>query len=159
MKMGVAAAAVVIVVGVVARDSMELIRLADKDSLRHVEQEWQYEFIAYVLLNLGIPQDVLEGCLPENVDDFTIEHKIELRKYLKKYFVTIVDDRDGGLKFYLEVQEGDKKEHVLVAEWKKCRFNYRMDASQVDPAKKMYVEVVSDVWTIFEDLEEDNGQQ
>ena len=134
---------------------MECIRLSDRDSLRQVEKEWQYEFIIHVLLNLGVPQDVLEGCFPENVDDFTVEHKIELRKHLKKYFITIVDDREGGLKFYLEVQEDDKKEQVLVAEWKKCRFNYKIDPTEVDPAKKMYVEVIADIWTIFEDLEED----
>ena len=134
---------------------MELTRLADRDNLRHVEKEWQYEFTAYVLSNLGIPQDILEGCFPANVDKFTIEHKMELRKYLKKYFVTIVDDRDGGLKFYLEVQEGEQRGYVLVAEWKKCRFNYRADPTEVDPVKQMYVEVIADVWAIFDELEED----
>ena len=52
---------------------------------RQVEKEWQYEFIVYVLSNLGVPQELLEGCFPENVDEFTVEHKIELRKHLKKY--------------------------------------------------------------------------
>ena len=132
---------------------MECTRLADRDNLRQVEKEWQYEFIVYVLSNLGVPQELLEGCFPENVDEFTVEHKIELRKHLKKYFITIVDDRGGGLKFYLEVQEGDRTEQVLVAEWKKCRFTYKIDPNEIIPAKKMYVEVIADIWTIFEDLE------
>ena len=132
---------------------MECIRLTDRDNLRQTEKEWQYEFIVYVLSNLGVPQELLEGCFPENVDDFTVDHKIELRKHLKKYFITIVDDRGGGLKFYLEVQEGDRTEQVLVAEWKKCRFTYKIDPNEIIPAKKMYVEVIADIWTIFEDLE------
>jgi hypothetical protein len=134
---------------------MECTRLADRDNLRRVEKEWQYEFIVYVLSNLGVPQELLEGCFPENVDEFTVEHKIELRKHLKKYFITIVDDRGGGLKFYLEVQEGDRTDQVLVAEWKKCRFTYKIDPNEIIPAKKMYVEVVADIWTIFEDLEDE----
>jgi hypothetical protein len=132
---------------------MKCIRLTDRDNLRQTEKEWQYEFIVYVLSNLGVPQELLEGCFPENVDEFTVEHKIELRKHLKKYFITIVDDRGGGLKFYLEVQEGDRTDQVLVAEWKKCRFTYKIDPNEIIPAKKMYVEVIADIWTIFEDLE------
>ncbi|KKN70821.1 hypothetical protein LCGC14_0427130 [marine sediment metagenome] len=134
---------------------MELTRLADRGNFRQVEEEWQYEFTVYVLINLGIPEDILEGCFPENMADFTVEHKMELKRHLKKNFITIVDDRDGGLKFYLEVQEDDKREFVLVADWKKCRFNYRADPTEVDPKKQMYVEVIADVWTIFEELEEE----
>jgi hypothetical protein len=134
---------------------MELIRLADRGDLRQVEKEWQYEFIVYVLSTMGISQETLEGCFPESVDDFTVEHKMELRRCLKKEFITLVDDRDGGLKFYLEVQEGEQRDFVLIAEWKKCKFNYRADPTEVDPQKQMYVEVIADVWTIFPELKEE----
>ncbi|MDP2685250.1 MAG: hypothetical protein Q8P20_09535 [bacterium] len=134
---------------------METIRLADRDAFRQVEKEWQYEFISHVLFNIGIPQEILEGCLPEQFSDFTIDHKIELKKHLKKYSITIVDDRDHGLKFFLETQENDKKEFVLIAEWKKCRFNYKVDHIEVDPSKKMYVEIIADIWAIFDEFEKE----
>ncbi len=134
---------------------MKLTRLADRENLRQVEKEWQYEFMAYVLSSLKVPEDELAECLPENVDEFDTYKKRRLRSVLEKYFVTIVDDRDGGLKFYLEIQEGEEKDYVLVAEWKKCRFNYREDPKEVTPSKKMYVEVVADVWAIFDELDEE----
>lgn len=131
---------------------MELTRLADRDNFRQVESEWQYEFTAYVLSNLGIPKNKLIDCLPENFNDFTVECRIKLKKLLQKYFVTIVDDLDHGLKFYLEVREGNKKDNVLVAEWKKCRFVYKVDMSALERSKRIYTEVVANVWTIFKDL-------
>jgi len=134
---------------------MKLTRLADRDNLRQVEKEWQYEFMAYVLSSLKVPEDELAECLPESADEFDTYKKRQLRSVLEKYFITIVDDRDGGLKFYLEIQEGEEKDYVLVAEWKKCKFNYREDPKEVAPAKKMYVEVIADVWAVFDELDEE----
>jgi len=133
---------------------MEVVRLADKSNFRQVEKEWQYEFMAFVLSSLKIPEEELAKCLPEDLKDFDISKKIEFRRLLRKYFITIVDDRDGGIKFYLEVKENENKEYVLVAEWKKCRFNFCEDPKAVDPSQKMYIEIVGNVWAIFDELEE-----
>lgn len=134
---------------------MEVIRLADREDIRVVEKEWQYEFMVYVLSRMGIDEEILEGCFPEDVNDFSVEHRMELRRCLKKELITILDDRDGGLKFYLEVKEGERRDFVMFAEWKKCRFNYRVDPTEIDPIKRMYVEIIADIWTIFEELEDD----
>ena len=99
---------------------MDIARLADRDNFRKVEEEWQYEFVYYILSSIGIPEDILDGCFPEDgIDGFTVDHKIELRKYMKMFDVTIVDDRDGGIKIFVDKQ--------LIADWKKCMFDLSKD--------------------------------
>ncbi|MAE87668.1 MAG: hypothetical protein CMB80_33350 [Flammeovirgaceae bacterium] len=123
---------------------MELSRLASRDNYRKVEEEWQYEFIYHVLSTIGIPEEILEGCFPEEgIDSFTVHHKIELRHYMKKFDVTIVDDRDGGIKIFVEQD--------IIAEWKKCKFVLKEDPKTVDPSQRLYMEIKADVWTIFDE--------
>jgi hypothetical protein len=114
-----------------------------------VEDEWRWEFVFYVLSAIGIPDEELSECLPEDGNYLGIEtkHKIVLRKYMKKRDVTIVDDHDGGLKIYVYI--GELEEHILVAEWRKCKFIYKEDLTEIDPNKRIYVEVQADVWTSF----------
>ncbi len=134
---------------------MLLTRWADRDNFREVEKEWQYEFVFYVLSSAGIPEEILSECLPETgFGDFSVKHHKRLRKHCGDFNITIVDDRDGGLKIYVEISYDDKVEQVLIAEWKKCRFNYREDPNEVDPAKKMYVEIVADPWFVNEGQDE-----
>jgi len=135
-----------------------VIREADRDNFRNVEKEWQWEFVQYVLSNLGIPKDLLDICFPEDMEDFSPAHKIELRDILSEYNVSVVDDRDGGIKIYTgEFISKDKPlDYLLVGEWKKCKFVYREDLTEVDPNLRIYVEVHADVWTTFDDgLEEE----
>lgn len=122
---------------------MKLSRLAGRNNFREVENEWQYEFIYYVLESIGIPEEILDGCFPDESEDMTVDHKIELRRYMNQFDVTIVDDRDGGIKIFVERQ--------MIAEWKKCKFVLREDPKEVDPSKRLYMEVVADVWTIFDE--------
>lgn len=123
---------------------MELSRLASQDNYREVEEEWKYEFIYHVLSSIGIPEEILDGCFPEEgIEGFTVQHKIELRHYMKQFDVTIVDDRDGGIKIFVERE--------LIAEWKKCKFVLREDPKEVDPSKRLYTEIKADVWTIFDE--------
>ena len=133
---------------------MELKRLANRFNFREVEEEWKYEFIIYVFQGMGMPAELLEQYFPESYEDFGISQKKELKKFLNKEGIVIIDDCDGGLKFYMDqVRSENNIEHVLIATWKKCRFNYREDPKEIDPAKKIYVEVVADPWVIFEEEE------
>lgn len=116
--------------------------LADREDIKEVVEEEQFNFTANVLSELGIPLE--EDVFPEEgYKAFTVEHKIKLRKLLQKFDTTIVDDRDGGITIYVD--------KTLVAEWKKCRFNLRKDPSAVDPSKRLYAEIMIDYWTIFEE--------
>ena len=114
--------------------------LVNREDIRKVEAEEQYNFTMTVLDSLGIP---LEECLPEGgFEEFTIEHKIKLRSLLDKFNVLVIDDRDGGIKIYVEEQ--------LVAEWKKCVWNLKYDLSAIDPSKRIYVEMHTEWWTVFD---------
>lgn len=130
-----------------------MIRLAGRSNFREVEHEWQWEFVYYVLSNLGIPEEALDSCFPESVEELGPEHKECIRSVLHKFDVTIVDDKDGGIKIYVAepAQEDKPPNYVLVGEWKKCNFVYKEDLNEVDPNLRIYVEVHADVWTIFDE--------
>ena len=132
-----------------------MIRLASRHNFREIEHEWQWEFCFWVLSSMGIPENLLEECLPEdgNFEDITAEHKIRLRKHMDTFDVTIIDDRDGGINIYVYTEE----QHVLVAEWEKCKFVYKEDPHEVDSVKRIYVEIHADTWTIFDEGEEEEG--
>lgn len=132
----------------VGKCSMDLIRLADREDLRKVEEEWQLEFVFYVLSNIGVPEEILAECFPADEEELTVEHKIKLRSYMKTFDITIVDDRDHGLTIYVE--------QTLIAKWNKCRFVLKQDYMTVDPSKRLYVEIHADMWTIFDEEGQDD---
>lgn len=123
---------------------MEMKRLASPSNFRDVESEWKYEFTNYVLTLLELPEELIEECFPV-FEDFNLEHKIKLREYLDKFNIKIIDDLDGGLKFFVEQE--------LIAEWKKCSFKRCVDNSAVDPKDRIYIEIVTEPWTIFNQIE------
>lgn len=131
-------------------------RLASRFNFREVESEWRWEFVFYVLSNMGVPDDMLSECLPEDSSfkDIDVNHQIRLRKHMDTFDISIIDDRDGGTKIYVYTDE----QHVLIAEWKKCIFVYKEDWGEVDPAHKVYVEVLSDTWTIFDEGAKQAGE-
>lgn len=136
---------------------MRLVRWADRDNYREVEQEWKYEWIFYILSNIGLAEEVLMDCFPEGgFEDFGIDHRQKLRKHCDDHNITIVDDRDGGLKIYVRISYDGKEEQVLIAEWKKCLFNLREDREEVNPSKKLYIEIVANPWATFEEQDENN---
>lgn len=117
----------------------------DREDIRTVEAEEQFNFVRTVLETMGLPT---EDCFPEedtelNQQDITLQHKINLRQLLKKFQVLILDDRDGGIKIFVDEE--------LVAEWKKSRFELRQDLTAVDPRKKLYAVLHIEYWTMFED--------
>jgi hypothetical protein len=118
--------------------------LSSRESARNAEAEQQYEFTIYVLQHLGIPEEELSGCFPEEgFLGFTVDHKIKLRSVLQKFNTIILDDRDGGVKIFVESQ--------LVAEWKKCLFKYKVDPKAINIADRIYVEIICDYNVCFEE--------
>jgi hypothetical protein len=113
----------------------------NREDARRVEADEKYNFIRGVLEVLEIP---LEECFPEEegVEYFTTDHKIKLRKALRKYDVHVKDDGDGGVKIYFEKE--------IIAEWKKPFFILKEDKSEVDKSKKLYIQIDLSYWTIFD---------
>lgn len=113
--------------------------LANREDIKKVKAEEQYNFTVHVLQAIPLP---IEDILPDTLDEFTVDQKIQLRKLCDTFGVSIVDDRDGGVMIYVD--------QTLIAEWKKCLVTLRIDHSEVNPSKKMYAEVHTEWWTIFD---------
>ncbi len=129
---------------------METSILANREDARKVEAEAQHDFIFFILESMEIPTDILEECFPEaGLEEFGVEEKIKLRKYLRQFGVHIIHDYDGGIKVYVDKE--------VVAEWKKCRFSLREDSSAIDPKDRLYVEVHINYWTIFDAMTEEES--
>jgi len=119
---------------------MELIRLSGRHNYQEVVDEWQYEFVYYVLSNMGLPEEALNECFVESIP--SVEDKIKLRDLLAHFDLQIIDDCDGGLEIYLDEE--------LMAKWDKCKYVLKEDRKELDRSKRLYVEIHANVWTIFD---------
>lgn len=121
----------------------------DREDIRRVESEEQFNFTRDVLFQMNLP---LNDCYPESGEfsDFTLEHKIKLRQALGKFGVVLLDDRDGGIEIYIEKPPAPSH---LVAKWNKCRYELREDLATKDPRRRIYAVMYIDYWTEYEDHE------
>lgn len=129
---------------------MKNVILADRFDCQKVNDETKYEFTIYVLQALGIPEEMLEDCFAEIFEDFSAKHKINLRELLKKFDIEIIDE-DGDMKIYVG--------NDVVAHWKKSIFKLRQDRSIRQKAKRLYVEIHTEYWTIFDEENDESGTE
>lgn len=117
--------------------------LCSRTGFREAEEQKRFEFTFHVLEQMGLPEDDLSQCFPEDrlAKSITPQHKINLKTLLKKYNIYVEDSRDGDVRIYANRE--------LIAEWKKCRFVLRSDPEEQDPAEKLYYEMHAEFW-IFE---------
>lgn len=91
---------------------------------------------------MGVP---LEDIWPDI--SLGVEQMVKLRDLLSKLELEIIDDGDRGTKIY--------NNETLLGEWKKPRFVLRTDNAARTFAKKLYYEMITDTWTIFEEKKND----
>ena len=119
---------------------MKATILLDRDcDTRKVEEEEKSKFIREVLNQIGLPVDEFWSD-PDKVLD--VHEKIKLRQILNAYNIIIIDDLSGHLQMYVE--------NDLVAEWKKCTYKLKTDLRQINPNKRLYLEMNIDAWSVFE---------
>jgi hypothetical protein len=116
---------------------MTLLLNSDDDT-RKVEDEEKGKFIKDILTQIGLP--VEEFWTSEK--PLSVEEKIKLREILRAYNIVIIDDLDGHMQMYVEDD--------LVAEWHKCTYKLKKDLRQIDPRKKIFLEMTIDAWSVFE---------
>lgn len=134
---------------------MKWVVLCNKDDIRKTESEEQLSFIRqnieFALNDIDLEQDslpALESCFPDNDSElYTVEQKINLRKVLGHFNISVLNDRDGGVKIYLDRQ--------VFAEWRKPTFVLKEDSSVLDRNKKLYGEITFDAWSQFQENIED----
>ena len=116
---------------------MQYTVLLNKDAIiRDIEAEEQTRFIMSVIEALEVPFDW------DPNEPFSVLDKVRLRKVLNQYHISIIDDMAGGVKIYLE---NDK-----IAEFFKPRYVLKEDPSQIDPKKKLFIEMHCDFNSLFE---------
>lgn len=133
----------------------EGVIICDREDIRTVEAEEQLSFVFSVLESIGIPEEELLACTPED-DGLTVEKKILLRDLCKHFKITLLDDMDRGLKIYVEIaiEDSEKTQQMLVAEWKKPWFVLKIDSSSIDRTKRYYAELHTNWWIMQEDQNE-----
>lgn len=112
------------------------ILLDKNEKTKEVETQEQARFVKSILEALEVPIE----WNPE--EPFSVEEKLKLRKSLSSYNINIIGDTDGGLKIFVKDE--------LIGEWYKCSYKLKQDYAQIDPAKKLYLEMIVNFWTTFE---------
>lgn len=113
------------------------ILLNKNENTRNIEAQEQSRFVKSILEALEVPI----AWNPE--EPLSIDSKIELRKSLATYNINIINDIDGGMKVYVHDD--------LIGEWKKATYKLKKDPSQIDPSKRLYLEMTVNFWTTFEE--------
>lgn len=116
------------------------ILLSHNEDTKQVELEEQTRFVRSILEALGIPLDFWNSAEP-----LSLETKLKLRGVLNEYQIIILDDNDGKIEIY--------HEHNVIAVWHKCEYVLKQDLSQIDPNKKLYLEMRVNTQSIFDEEE------
>jgi hypothetical protein len=112
------------------------ILLDNRENTKAVESQEQARFIKTILESLQVP-------IEWNPDDIlTVESKMKLRKSLEAYSINILNDTDGGLKIFANKD--------LIGDWYKPNYILKQDNKQIDPNKRLYMEMHINFWTVFE---------
>jgi len=112
------------------------------ENTRKVEEEEKNRFLYSLLEQMGIPvNEFWDG----NVE-LSVNQRIKLRSLLATYNIQVIDDLDGHMQVYVE--------NDLVGEWHKCNYTLKKDLRQLDPKKRLYLEMAINYWSIFEEESE-----
>lgn len=112
------------------------------ENTRLVEDEERHRFLYSLLEQIGLPvNEFWQGEI-----NLSIDQKIKLRNILATYGIQVIEDIDGHMQVYAE--------NELVGEWNKCNYKLKKDLRQLDPKKRLYLEMHIDYWSIFEEQEQ-----
>lgn len=117
---------------------LRTILLNHDENVKKVEDEEKTIFLRNILIEIGIPIHEFwthEGSL-------SIEERINLRKILHQYNITVIDDISGEMQIYAE--------NKLIAEWRKSTYKLKKDLREINPKKQLYLEMQVDTWSLFE---------
>jgi hypothetical protein len=118
-----------------------VILLNSSENTHEVEEQEKTQFVRHILETMGLPIDKIW-----NEDNtLSIENKIKLRNILSTYNIQVIDDHDGSLQIYCDGE--------IIGRWDKCEYILKQDLKQKDPVKKLFLEMHTNHWSIFENME------
>ena len=119
----------------------ELILLDYNENTHKVEQEERTRFLYNIICAMELPIDEFwDGELK-----LTANQRIHLREILSSYNVLVIEELDGHMQIYVEDE--------LVAEWFPCTFVLKKDLREINPKKRLYLEMEVNTWSVFEEEE------
>lgn len=118
------------------------ILLNYNENTRKVEDEEKSRFIKSIVLATGapIPEDLDEEWTDEA--DLSVDTRIKIRNFLSSFNIRVIDHVGDELEIYVD--------NELIAGWKKCEYVLKKNITAIDPAKKLYLEMKIDCWSVFE---------
>lgn len=81
-------------------------------------------------------------------NSLSVDERIKLRGILSTYNVQVIDDLDGALQIYVDNEK--------VASFNKPSYKLKRDLTQLDPRKRLYMEMEISCWSLFEETESQN---
>jgi hypothetical protein len=102
----------------------------------------RFDWICSILSQTGMN---LDNCFPEsgNYQDQTIEQKAQLRNNLNDNNILIIDNNDNSIIVYIQDQ--------IIAEFKKPLYIRREDLSEINPKKRIYIEINIECNSVFDE--------
>lgn len=122
----------------------------DPKSINEAVEEERLQFLVFVLDAMGID---LEGCFPDPLDpkQITVENRTKLSEVLNKFNVSVIDFKDRTFDLYLDKEK--------IASWGKHWVELKKDFSEIDPKRRIYVNIHLDCWSVFEQLQEEDQSE
>lgn len=118
------------------------ILLSYDENTKQIEEEEKSKFLKNLLEQMGVPvEEFWTGG-----DTLSSDQRIKLRSILSTYGIQVIDDLDGHLQVYVQQE--------LMGEWFKSTYKLKKDLRQIDPKKRLYIEMEISYWTIFEEKQE-----
>lgn len=122
------------------------------ENTKKVEEEEKSRFLRSILEELGAPIEEFW----EDTDLFlSVEQKMKLRNLLQTLNIQVVENSED-MQIFAFLDDNGGKTNVKIAEWFRPTYKIKKDHSQLDPRKKMFLEMNVEFWSVFE--ESDNPQ-
>lgn len=119
-----------------------VVLLNYNENTKKVEAEFRTRFLIDILKTLGLPIDGIW----DDKEQLSTDNKIKLRQILAAFNIEVIQNIDGEMKIYNN--EGGKTR--LIGAWNKPKYTLKKDPYQVDPSKKLFLEMKLNYSTIFE---------
>ena len=114
--------------------------LADREDIKKIEEEEQFNFVISILTECGLPLQEISDNL--TFDSFNTILKIKLRNLCEKYQISIIEYPGESVEIYAE--------KTLIAKWEKPWIRLIINSTAPNRKKHMYAEINIDYWTVFE---------
>lgn len=120
----------------------------DPKSISEAIEEEKLQFLVFVLDSMGVE---LDGCFPDplNPANITADHRSKLAELLNKFAISIIDNKDKTFDIFLEKDK--------IASWLKHWIELKKDFSEINPKRRIYVEIHLECWSIFEQKEDEKS--